>query len=178
MRPVCRRQSCGFTLLELLVVLVLIGIIVSFAVLSIGDGGRQERLKQEAQRIHALFALASEEAVLRSLELGVIVQRQAYHFVVYDGEVWQPLGGDDMFRDRSLPETVNISLFMDGLPSELEAGPTKGTADTAPQLLFFSSGERTPFELVLEYRDAPPLAYRLQAPPLGAMLLERLEAAF
>ena len=172
------RHSCGFTLLELLVVLVLIGIILSFAVLSIGDGGRQERLKQEAQRIHAIFSLAGEEAVLQSQELGVVVQRQGYAFVVYDGEGWQPISNDDMFRDYPLPVETELSLFMDGLEVGLNTRPENEDGTLTPQLLFFSSGERTPFELVVAYRDGPSLAYRLMAPLVGPMELEPVETAF
>jgi len=173
----CRR-SCGFTLLELLVVLVLIGIITSFAVLSIGDGGRQEQLKQEAQRIQAIFSLAGEEAVLRSLEIGVVLQRQGYAFVAYDGEGWQPIAGDDMFREYTLPDTVELSLYMEGLQVELTPQTADEEGKITPQLLFFSSGERTPFELSLAYRDGQPLAFRLQAPLMGPMALEKMESTF
>lgn len=173
-----RARSCGFTLLELLVVLVLIGIIISFAVLSIGDGGRQERLKQEAQRLSSLFTLAGEEAVLRSLELGVVVQGQGYAFVAYDGEGWQPIAGDGMFREYSLPDTLELSLYLDGLQVDLGPQAAEGEGGLTPQLLFFSSGERTPFELSLAYRDGPPLAYRLQAPLLGPLQMEQAEPRF
>lgn len=173
-----RARSCGFTLLELLVVLVLIGIIISFAVLSIGDGGRQERLKQEVQRLSSLFTLAGEEAVLRSLELGVVVQSQGYAFVAYDSEGWQPIAADGMFREYSLPDTLELSLYLDGLQVDLGPQAAEGEGVLTPQLLFFSSGERTPFELSLAYRDGPPLAYRLQAPLLGPLQMEQVEPRF
>lgn len=176
------RSSGGFTLLELLVVLVMIGIIISFAMLSIGDGGRDSRLEQEAKRIHALFSLAGEEAVLRSLELGVIVQRQGYAFVFFDGERWQPIAGDSLLHEQTLPESMELELFIDGLPVDIsvqaEGGAEEEGEMSAPQLLFFSSGERQPFELTVAYRDDPPLAYRLQAPLLGALSVARVEEAF
>jgi general secretion pathway protein H len=171
----CRRCR-GFTLLELMVVLVIIGIILTFAVLSIGDGGRQDQLEQEARRLQALCSLASEEAVLRSRELGVVLQRHGYAFVDYDGEVWQPLSGDSLFREHTLPESMELKLIIDGLPVELTEQPRE--KEPTPQLLFFSSGERQPFELTVAYRDDPPLAFRLQAPLLGPLKLARVEEAF
>ena len=51
----------GFTLLEIMVVLVLVGIITSFALLSVG-GGPRERLAEEARRLAALVELHQQEA--------------------------------------------------------------------------------------------------------------------
>lgn len=172
-----RTRSSGFTLLELLVVLVLIGIIISFAVLSVGDGGRQERLRQEAQRIASLFDLVGEEAVLRSLEFGVVLQRGGYTFVVYEGSDWVPVTGDDLLREHTLPEGVELALFMDGLEVSLKPRSAMPEEAVIPQLLFFSSGERTPFELSVGYREGAPLAYRLQAPLMGPMTLQRVDSA-
>jgi len=173
------RACHGFTLLELMVVLVIIGIIITFAVLSIGDGGRQDRLEQEARRLQALFSLSSEEAVLRSRELGVVLQPQGYDFVEYDGEAWQAISGDSLFRKHALPDSMELKLFLDGLPVDLHEQPKKEEAEgPTPQLLFFSSGERQPFELLVAYRDDPPLAYRLDAPLLGPLKRSRVEDAY
>lgn len=157
--------------------LVLIGIIISFAVLSVGDGGRQERLKQEAERIASLFALAGEEAVLRSVELGVVVEPRGYAFVTYENDGWLPVTGDDLFREHTLPDGVELALFMDGLQVSLEPRSVAEEKLAMPQLLFFSSGERTPFEISLSYRDGPALRYRLQGPLMGGLTVERVEAA-
>lgn len=161
--------GAGFTLLELLVVLVLLGIILSFAMLSVGDGGRQDQLQREAQRLQALFHLAGEEAVLQSAELGVALRPNAYRFVRYGSEGWQGLG-DAMFRDYVLPDGMELALYLEDMPVSLIA-----TNDAAiePQLLFLSSGERQPFELVIAYQDGLPLAYRLDAPPLGRITMQR-----
>ena len=163
--------SRGFTLLELLVVLVLLGIILSFAMLSIGDGGRQDQLEREARRLHALFHLAGEEAVLQSREFGVQIKSGAYSFVHYSTDGWQDTG-DVMFRAYELPDTMKLQLFLDDNAVVLPVLDEREDAPQ-PQLLFFSSGERHPFELVLAYREGPPLAYRLQAPMLGRITLGR-----
>lgn len=169
-----RSRLSGFTLLELLVVLVLIGIIISFAMLSVGDGGRQERLRQEAEQMASLFALASEEAVLQSIELGAVLHREGYAFMSYGSDGWQPVAGDDLFRERTLSDGVELSLFMDGL--QVSLGPkTMGDKEVMPQVLFFSSGERTPFELSLSYRSGQALSYRLQAPLMGRITMKRVE---
>ena len=58
------RRQTGFTLLEILVVLILLGIILSVAVLSTG-GVKERELEQEVQRMVRLIQLAKEEAVLK-----------------------------------------------------------------------------------------------------------------
>ncbi len=158
-----RATHRGFTLLELLVVLLLIGIILSFATLSVGDGGRAAQVEREARRFAALTGLAGEESILRGVEFGIRVLPDGYRFEGYDGEKWVPLEGDDIFRMRALPEGVDLQLFLEGLPVSLEESEGK-----APQIVLFSSGERTPFELVVGPEFDGP-RYKLVAPPLGEL---------
>lgn len=156
----------GFTLLELLVVVLIIGILAGFAVLSVGDGGRGQRLEQEARRLAALIELASEEAVLRAQEFGLSVTAQNYRFLVLEGDDWQPPADDEVLRARPLPEGVALELVLEGRAVELE----QVDAAPAPQILLLSSGELTPFELRLradEGRDH----YRLSGHPDGRVEL-------
>ncbi len=67
----------GFTLLEVMVVLVLIGIITSLALLSVG-GGPKERLAEEGQRLAALIQLHQQEATLSGDSRGVRFSRTGY----------------------------------------------------------------------------------------------------
>jgi general secretion pathway protein H len=64
-----RQSSKGFTLLEIMVVIVIVGIVLSFMTLSTGSDRRAEQLEREAQRIVTLLQLASEQAVMRSEQL-------------------------------------------------------------------------------------------------------------
>ncbi|MBW6475656.1 MAG: type II secretion system minor pseudopilin GspH [Chromatiales bacterium] len=163
----------GFTLLEILVVMLLLSILVAGAVLSIGDGGRADRLEQEARRLQQLINLASDESILQSWESGVMLHQQGYQFARYQAEGWQ-LIDDPMLRPRQLPEDMVLELHMDELLVPLPLSEAHfHEQGQAPQLLLFSSGERSPFELVLAYRDPPELAFRLYSPMLGPIRLER-----
>lgn len=161
--PARNRPAGGFTLLELLVVLLLIGIVLSFATLSFGDGGRERRLGTEAKRLAALIDLAGQEAVLQSRELGILFDEQGYRFEVWDGKGWTALSGDRVLRPRALPEEIELTLLLEGLPVALGHAKDK---PAEPQVMLLSSGERTPFEVILETEDASS-QYHLTGAPLG-----------
>ncbi len=161
----------GFTLLELLVVLVIIGIVSSFAVLSTGLTGRDKPLDKEAQRLLALMQMASEESVLKTEELGLTVSSDGYHFQRYEDNAWQPLE-DDLFRERGLPDDLTLNLVLEGRPIVLDDpamtdSKAKSPSDAKdgkdkpkpPQILFLSSGETSPFALTVS--EHPGTAQRV-----------------
>ena len=55
--------SAGFTLIEVLVVLVLIGVIAGLATLSLGNGAERE-LRKESDRLAAVLRLARDELLI------------------------------------------------------------------------------------------------------------------
>jgi general secretion pathway protein H len=146
------RCRAGFTLLEIMVVLVLIGIVSTLAVFSIGEPSRQQ-LGNEAERVQALLQLASEEAMLTSREYGVIFYRDGYSFVIHDPRnesAWTPLE-QGTFRRRQLPDGVTLSLFVEGLA----ATGDETMQNALPQLVLFAAGGRTPFRLRFDYQGKP-----------------------
>jgi len=109
----------GFTLLELMVVVVLIGIILTFVVRSVGDGGRRDRIQQEAQRITALVEMVGDEAVLQSSVLGMRFEEQGYQFMRYSEQQWQAVEGDGLLRPRQLDESMSLQLLVEGFQLKL-----------------------------------------------------------
>ena len=150
----------GFTLLELLVVLLIIGIVSSFAVLSTNLAGRDQSLDEESQRLLALLRLAGQEAVLQTEELAVQFDSNRYRFLRYEQNEWKPLE-DDLFRERTLPDTLHVDLQLEGRPIVLDApdkDPDKSDMDKkdqplTPQIVLLSSGEVSPFVLTLSKRS-------------------------
>lgn len=143
----------GFTLLELLVVIVIVAVIVSLAVISLGDNAAR-RLDEEARRVRALLRLAADEAVLQGQEIGVVVNDDGYEFQVYDDRLrqWGRLESDRMFRPRKMPDGIRLELFLDDQALVLPQGDDEDDDDSPtlpqqPQVLLLSSGEITPFEL-------------------------------
>ena len=141
------RSSRGFTLLEVLVVMVIIGVVISFAALSLK--GDDNSLDEEARRLQALLVLTGQEAVLQSREMAVEFTSDGYDFLAFDGEQWQPLADDEVLRTRRLPENLVIDYQAEG--DQLTVG-TKDDETAPPRIYFLSSGEATPFRLTLHRR--------------------------
>ena len=147
-------RSKGFTLVEILVVVVIIAIMVSLAVLSIGVTGRDSQLDEESRRIEGLVGLLHERALLEGREFGLRIEPFAYEFVVYETrrDRWMPFDEEHEFRRRNLPKGVSFQLELDSQIVVIKPIDRKLASDAAPpgpQLAIAASGEGTPFRLTL-----------------------------
>ena len=144
----------GFSLLEIMVVVVIIGILVSIFTLSVGSFAETENT-ETVRRLEALLELASEEAAIQGREIGLHFYQHGYEFSarvpVTDKEGleqwrWVPLDEDRLLKPRSLDEDYVIELEIDGKEAELEYQRTEPTEDKPyePQIFLLSSGEITP----------------------------------
>ncbi|WP_199610506.1 type II secretion system minor pseudopilin GspH [Flocculibacter collagenilyticus] len=107
--------SRGFTLLEVLLVILIMGILVSAVSFTNFTTSKQEELEKEALRFQALTQLATEYAVLNQFELGLTVVDNSYQYLVFDGRRWQELTEPAHFDLHKMPEPFTVSLELEGL---------------------------------------------------------------
>jgi general secretion pathway protein H len=145
-----RKSFNGFTLIEILVVLLIIGIMITGAVLTTGVVGGDRDLDQERDRILALSTYLRDQAALQNREYGMRCFVGGYEFLVYEPRVgqWQRLEGDEVARRRALPQGVTMELIIEGRRVVLPKADVDD-AERAPQIMLFSSGELNLFELIL-----------------------------
>jgi general secretion pathway protein H len=172
-----RRASRGFTLLEILVVVVIVGIVLTGAILSLGATGKDRALEQERDRLAAIAAYVRERGAMLTLEYGLRCGQHGYRFTYYDNRAlrWLPETVDDTLHPRRLPAGLRLRLMVEGREivlddsaltinpaSTLPAGGTLSTlgtgvtslnvtsSDDTPQIMLFSNGDTNAFALTIE----------------------------
>jgi general secretion pathway protein H len=93
------RAARGFTLVELMVVMVIIGITIGMVSLNAMPTPRQNLLG-EAQRLALLLQLARDEAIVRNRLVAFEADGERYRFLVRNETRWDPVTQDDLLRQR------------------------------------------------------------------------------
>jgi len=148
----------GFTLIEMLVVVVVIGVIATFMQLDSGQFNQSRKVEAEARRLFRVMQLASEEAILESKEMGVRLSDANYTFYIWnaDGHSWNAVTEDKVFHPQPFDADTEVALYLEGDsikmapdPEDADKKSTEEEEQQNPQILFLSSGEISPFELEL-----------------------------
>jgi general secretion pathway protein H len=168
-------RSKGFTLVEILIVMLIITVVVSLTVLSVSSTGRDSQLDEESRRIEGLVGLLHERALLEGRDFGLLIEPSAYQFVVYDTRrsLWMMLDQEHEFRHRELPKGISFQLQLDSQTVVIKPidRNLSNTAPPNPQIAIAASGEGTPFRLVLQ-RDATQAKVAVDGDSLGKISRE------
>ena len=168
----------GFSLIEILVVLVVIAFATKMVVYSL-DGGAEDELDAQALRLHTTINMASEFAILNQVELGLLVEKNTLEYLVFDGEKWVTFDREELFKPIELEPRLKLTLNLEDLAwaqdnlleqsnwRELMSG---GEYDSLlelkklkiPQVLILSSGEVSAFQLILELKDQSDPVYFIE----------------
>ncbi len=143
-------RAGGFTLLELLVVVFIIGIMAAMFTLSVGvAGGSDIELRREAERLQTLLKLALEDANFQARDLGIRFYPGSYEFSVFDlgpllvdisDDQWTVLK-EDALAGHELPEVFRYELEIEGKSVDLARSKRDVEKVYRPQLFIFSSGD-------------------------------------
>ncbi|WP_333606958.1 type II secretion system minor pseudopilin GspH [Arsukibacterium sp.] len=166
--PGCRHQA-AFTLLEIMLVILMIGLLSTMVLLTFGADTPQQKLEKEADRFQQLFQYVSETAMLQQQEWGLYLQADGYGFLYYRDDKWQLAEHPDGVRPHQLPEPIVLHLELEGLPGEelnllsqldwqledddAQQQDDKDKVPALPQVFILSSGEISPFRLSFIYKE-------------------------
>lgn len=106
-------MAAGFTLIEILVVMVIIGVLASLVVVNLTGRRVSDELETESDRLAQLFKLASEEAELQGQQIGWRYGKNGYEFLIANGPQWTPIQSGE-FRPRTLPGPLEQRLTVEG----------------------------------------------------------------
>jgi general secretion pathway protein H len=177
------RRAPGFSLLELLLVLVIVGLIVSIAGLSVSSGSRPYIVEGSVRVFADVAEYAMDEAQLAGADMGLLFRQErdrrndyySYEWLQRRSSGWEVLPQEqDAFGRREFPQALELRLEVEDGAAELEGElEDQGERDLQPQVIFYSSGETTPGILTLLDADTGDILWEVEWDLLGRMTLRR-----
>jgi general secretion pathway protein H len=155
-----------------MLVIVVIGLMVSAIQFSVIGNKVEENLQQQSSRFASVFNLAAEYGLLNNIEIGLVLEKNDYQFVGYDGQRWLPIVEYEALNSHTLPDEMTMSIVLEDLPIEEPALVTRELFEidendfyddfsldeqkkkqVIPQVYILSSGDITPFRAEFSMAD-------------------------
>lgn len=133
----------GFTLIEILVVILTVGITLGFALLAFGDFGSTRRITVAAEEFIDYVKLVQQQAIITSNTLSIRVSQDGYQALRLQQHLahkphWQPMS-QTVFRLQKFPHDATVNL------------------QKAKYLIVHPSGDMTAFTLIFKSAKQTPV---------------------
>lgn len=165
-----RLRKSGFTLIEILIVMLIISIVAGVASVSINRNQRKQ-FETTAQQLTHLIILAEQEAMLRPTTIGLALTQTSYQFYSYahdaktNQDYWQALTSN-AFKPRLFPKDTEIKLTI---------GTQSIPTDGKPVIIINSSSDITPFTIFIGKKAEDPY-YQIDGKANGEVTSEVFQA--
>ena len=140
MFPVRLYRQRGFTLFEILVVVIIVIITVSAVVFSTSLSRGDNDLKLLGNDMGKLLHLIYQEAVFENRNYAISLNASGYSLLEYNGESWA-VSEQSFYRKIKLSEAHRSTLMVNNL--DVSVGES---TDPVPHILILASGEMSSFE--------------------------------
>jgi len=175
MTPVRRHgPSAGFTILEVLLVVFLIGIMAQIIVPNIMQDLPEAQVQSEARRIAAKLAYLRSEARLQSAEYGLEFdpKANAYRILMPRERL---LERDGVLRPLDADNDAELKLGWTGLHDlvtfvGVHVGMSDGDTPAARKIYFDSQGRTAQKVIWLGHKEHKSLIYSILVPPLAGTM--------
>lgn len=160
----------GFTLVELLVVLLIIGILLGITLLSPVTGSAQKNVQQQAARLQVLFEQVRDKALLDNAEYGFSLDDDGYYrwwVLPLESKEWASIN-ESPFQPYKAPGALQLALAT--AEGDL---PLLDIDDEGPSVVFYSDQQVTPFSLSVIPTDNKKQAVVLQTDGLSDIQVTR-----
>ncbi len=136
------QQQTGFTLVEILVVMLIIGITFGMAMLAFGDFGATRKIRSSAEGFAQFLQVMHERALLESTTVQIQLNQSGYTSQRLNLQSkWQPLK-NAYYRPHALPAKTKIAVAYGSKSPDKLVITMSSSGDMTPFKVYFGSTEQ------------------------------------
>lgn len=141
----------GFTLIEIIIVLLIISITAATVELNIGNRLSTSGLNQKTDEFHSLLLFASDYSLGHQQVLGLMLTPLNSSLVAFDERTqqWQPLNETAQYK---IDADKTVHIFVE---SGAAADATQNLEGKQPSIIIYPDGSISPFILVFALESDP-----------------------